>query len=156
MNIHPRLRLNNPRNGPAQWRTHRQNALPDGIKSLASVGMARVKPTFIGKQNQIPISTSEVQVTAAPIPSCRSMTSGENSTEVESARTYRLNVLSPPISDSRWMNTMDTVFRLLLQSDACYVAAARRYSNHRQQWSHVAYHFEDGFLWHCIVAVNAR
>ena len=26
---HPRLRLNHLQNGPAQWCTHRQNALPD-------------------------------------------------------------------------------------------------------------------------------
>ena len=58
--------------------THRQNAFPDGDKLtriLASVGKVKpgivsflLKPTFIGKQNQIPISTSKVQVTAAPIP----------------------------------------------------------------------------------------
>ena len=33
-----------------------------------------------------------------------------------------------------------TVFRLLLQSDACYIGAV--YSDHWQQWSHLAYHFE--------------
>ena len=75
------------------------------INSLTSVGMAKVKLTFIGKQNQIPISTSEVQMTASPIPPCRQMTSGENLTEVRSVRTNRLNVLSRPISDSLWMNT---------------------------------------------------
>ena len=32
---------------------------PTAINSLASVGIAKVKSTFIGKQNRIPISTSE-------------------------------------------------------------------------------------------------
>ena len=63
-------------------------------KTLSRVGMAKVQPTFIGKQNQIPISTSEVHVTAAPIPPCRSMTSGENLTEVQFIRMNMLNVLS--------------------------------------------------------------
>ena len=85
---------------------------PTATNSLASVGMAKVKPTFIGKQNQIPISTSEVQVTAAPIPPCCSKTSGKNLTEMRSVRTNRLNVLSQPISDSLWMN-------IILSSDCC-------------------------------------
>ena len=76
---------------------------PMAINSLASVGMAKVKPTLIGKQNQISIRRSEVQVTAEPIPTCRSMTSGENLTEVRSVRTNRLRVLSEPISDSLWI-----------------------------------------------------
>ena len=79
---------------------------PTAISFLAFVGMAKVKPTLIGKQNQNPISTSEVQVTAAPIPPCPSMTSGENLTEVRSIRKNRLNVLSQPISDSLWMHTI--------------------------------------------------
>ena len=68
--------------------------------------------TFSGKRNQIPISTSEVQVTVAPIPLCRSKTSGENLTEVRSVRTNRLNVLSQPISDSVWMD-------IILSSSCC-------------------------------------
>ena len=79
---------------------------PTAINSIASVGMAKVKPTFIGKQNQTPISMSEAQVTVAPIPPCRLMTSGEKSTEVRSVRTNRLNVLSQSISDNLWMNTI--------------------------------------------------
>ena len=79
---------------------------PTAINSLASVGMVKVKTTFIGKQSQIPTSTSEVQVTAAPILPCRSMTSGENLTKVWWVRTNRLNVLSQPISDSLWMKTI--------------------------------------------------
>ena len=79
---------------------------PTAINSLTSFSMAKVKPTFIGKQNQIPISTSKVQVWAAPIPPCRSMMSGENLTEIRSVRTNRLNVLSQPISDCLWMNTI--------------------------------------------------
>ena len=79
---------------------------PTAINSLGSVGMANVKPTFIGKQNQIPISTSEEQVTAAPIPPCRSMMSDEILTEVRSVSTNRLNVLSQPISDNLWINTI--------------------------------------------------
>ena len=93
----PPLPLNNTRIG----KTHS----PTTINSLVSVEMAKVKPTFIGKQNQIPISMSELQVTAAPIPPSRSMTSGENLTEVWSVHMNRLNVLSQPISDSLWMNT---------------------------------------------------
>ena len=76
------------------------------INSLVSVGMARVEPTFIEKQNRIPISTSKVQVTAAPIPPRHSKTSDENLTEGPSVRTDRLNVLSQPISDSLLMNTI--------------------------------------------------
>ena len=56
--------------------------------------------------------TSEVQVTAAPISPCRSMTSGENLTEVRSVRTIRFKVLSQPISDSLWVN-------IILSSGCC-------------------------------------
>ena len=130
---------------------------PMVINSLVSVGIAKVKLTFIGKQNQIPVSTSEVQVMAAPILPCHSMMSSENLTEVRSLRTNRLNVLCKLISDCLWMNTI--LFWLLLQSDACYIGAARLYSDHWQQWSHMAYHFEDGqqrFLWQGIISINAR
>ena len=41
---------------------------PTAINSLVFIGMAKVKPTFVRKQNQIPISMSEVQVKAAPFP----------------------------------------------------------------------------------------
>ena len=113
------------------------------INSLTSFSMVKVKPTFIGKRNQIPISTSEAQVTAAPIPPCRSMTSGQNLTEVRSVCTNRLNVLSQPISDCLWLNNILSSGCCCSQT-TCYVDAARRYSDHLQQWSHVAYHFEDG------------
>ena len=79
---------------------------PTAMNSLVSISMAKVKPTFIRKQNQIPISTSEVHVTVAPIPPCCSMTLGENLTEVRSVHTNRLKVLSQQISDSLWMNTI--------------------------------------------------
>ena len=79
---------------------------PRRRQTPVSVGMAKVKPKFIGKQTQIPINTSEKQVTVAPIPPCRLMTSGENLTEVRSVRTNWLNVLSQSISDSLWINTI--------------------------------------------------
>ena len=103
------------------------------INSLTSFSMAKVKTTFIGKQNQIPVSASEVQVTAAPILPCRWMTSGGNLTEVRLIRTNRLNILSQPISDCLAVDEYHTVFQLLLQSDACYVGAAGRFSDHLHQ-----------------------
>ena len=113
-----------------------QNAFP--------VGMAKVKPTFIRKQNQIAISRSEVQMTVAPIPPCHSMTPGELF-----------------VSTDFWQSVDEyyTVFRLLLQSDSCYVGAARWYSHHQQQRSHVAYLYVDGrqrFLWQGIISIKAR
>ena len=94
--------------------------------------------SIIGKPNQIPISTLEVQVTAAPISPCRSMTPRENLTEVRSVRTNRLNVLSQPISDSLRMNTIlssgaAAIRHLLRQSPSRVVV---RYPHHAPlQWA---------------------
>ena len=63
-------------------KAHWQNALPHGV------GMAKVKATFIRKQNQISISTSEVQVTAAPIPPCCSITSVEKLADTDTGYGY--------------------------------------------------------------------
>ena len=48
----------------------------------------------------------------------------------------KLNILSQPISEvfgliPQFLDEYHSVFRLMLQSDACYVGAARRYSDHR-------------------------
>ena len=71
-----------------------------------SLRFCRLVKSSRGKQNQILISMSEVQVTAVPIPPCRSMMSCENLTEVWLIRMNRLIVLSQPISDRLWMNTI--------------------------------------------------
>ena len=91
---------------PPKKRARSMTHASTAVISFVSVDMANVKPTFIRKQNQIPFSTSEVEVTAAPIPPCRSMTKGENLTEVRSVSTKRLNGLCQPMSYSLWMDTI--------------------------------------------------
>ena len=92
--------------------------------------MAKVKSTFIGKQSKIPVSPSELQVTAAPIPPGRSMTSDENLTEV--GRHEWVERFSRPISDSLWMNTIlfsgcccsQTPVTELLQDDIAIIGSS--------------------------------